>query len=56
MTDNKPNPKLPQEGGSYVVDKRGNPVLRERTIQPHEAEHPGNAPAAAPLETPLKDA
>ncbi len=49
-------PALPQEGGSYVVDRSGKPVLKERTVESFDPEHPENKPAETPVETPVKEA
>ena len=48
---------VPQEGGSYLVDKKGNVVRQEHTVQAHDPAHPDNQPAPSPApETPVKDA
>jgi hypothetical protein len=55
MTEAKP--VLPQEGGSYTIDKKGQLVRQEGTVQIRDPEHPANKPhEETPPQAPLKDA
>ena len=60
MTRKKDIPPPPATGGSHTWDdKTGRWVTTDETIQPWDATHPGNAPAAPsapPPETPVKEA